>query len=55
MNRDIDENELRRFLIKEEVPLVFPLLAQAETGLITRKSLADWVVRFYMFHKNLSS
>ncbi|KAK2391962.1 mechanosensitive ion channel protein [Trifolium repens] len=36
--KDIDENELRRFLIKEEVPLVFPLLAQAETGLITISS-----------------
>jgi hypothetical protein len=45
MNRDIDENELRRFMIKEEVALVFPLLAEAETGLITRKSLANWVVR----------
>jgi len=52
MNRDIDENELRRFMIKEEVPFVFPLLAQADTGLITKKSLADWVVRFICLLKS---
>ncbi|XP_045800092.1 mechanosensitive ion channel protein 10-like [Trifolium pratense] len=52
--KDIDENELRRFLIKEEVPLVFPLLAQAETGLITRKSLADWVLKVYQERKALA-
>ncbi|AES73448.1 putative mechanosensitive ion channel MscS [Medicago truncatula] len=52
--QDIDENELRRFLIKEEVPLVFPLLAQSETGLITRKSLADWVLKVYQERKALA-
>lgn len=49
MNRYIDEDELRRFMIKEEVRLVFPLLAEPETGQITRKSLTDWVVRSSMF------
>ncbi|XP_004501436.1 mechanosensitive ion channel protein 10 [Cicer arietinum] len=51
---DIDEDELRRFLIKEEVPFVFPLLAQSETGLITRKSLADWVLKVYQERKALA-
>lgn len=45
MNRYIDEDELRRFMIKEEVRMVYPLLAEAETGQITRKSLTDWLVR----------
>ncbi|KAK2445826.1 mechanosensitive ion channel protein [Trifolium repens] len=52
--KDIDENELRRFMIKEEVPLVFPLLAQAETGLITRKSLANWVLKVYQERRALA-
>lgn len=56
MYRYIDEDELRRFMIKEEVRLVFPLLAQAETWQITRKSLTEWLVRSSssMFFKNLS-
>lgn len=53
MNSHIVEDELRRFMIKEEVRLVFPLVVQAETGLITRKSLTDWVVRSSIFVKNL--
>lgn len=44
MNRYIDEDELQRFMIKEEVRMVYPLLAAAETGQITRKSLTDWLV-----------
>ncbi|WJX35399.1 hypothetical protein P8452_23395 [Trifolium repens] len=52
--KDIDEDELRRFMIKEEVPLVFPLLAQPETGLITRKSLADWVLKVYQERRALA-
>ncbi|XP_058786013.1 mechanosensitive ion channel protein 10-like [Vicia villosa] len=51
---DIDEDELRRFMIKEEVPLIFPLLAQAETGLITRKSLTDWVLKVYQERRALA-
>ncbi|CAK8568466.1 unnamed protein product [Lathyrus sativus] len=51
---DIDEDELRRFMIKEEVILVFPLLAQAETGLITRKSLTDWVLKVYQERRALA-
>ncbi|KAL1337733.1 hypothetical protein AAHE18_10G159800 [Arachis hypogaea] len=50
----IDEYELRRFMIKEEVDLVYPQLAQAETGQITRKSLADWVLKVYQERKALA-
>ncbi|CAK8568468.1 unnamed protein product [Lathyrus sativus] len=52
--KDIDEDELRRFMNKEEVLLVFPLLAHAETGLITRKSLADWVLKVYQERRALA-
>ncbi|XP_061374979.1 mechanosensitive ion channel protein 10 [Gastrolobium bilobum] len=50
----IDEYELRRFMIMEEVHLVFPLLAQADTGQITRKSLTDWVLKVYQERKALA-
>lgn len=45
MNRYIDEEDLSRFMIKEEVDLIFPLLEGHETGHIERKALTDWVVR----------
>ena len=45
MTRYIDEDDLRRFMIKEEVDLVFPLFEGAETGRIDRKALTNWVVR----------
>ncbi|CAL0327147.1 unnamed protein product [Lupinus luteus] len=50
----IDEYDLRRFMIKEEVDLVFPLLEQAETGQITIKSLTDWVLKVYQERKALA-
>lgn len=35
-----------RFMIKEEVDLVFPLFdGAAETGRITRKAFTEWVVK----------
>ncbi|GMY28932.1 mechanosensitive ion channel protein 10 [Fagus crenata] len=40
----IDEDNLLRFMIKEEVDLVFPLFEGAETGRIDRKALTDWVI-----------
>lgn len=49
MSRYIDEDDLLRFMIKEEVDLVFPLLAGGETGRIDRKDLTDWVVRQFLF------
>ncbi|BAT78018.1 hypothetical protein LR48_Vigan04g232200 [Vigna angularis] len=50
----IDEEELRRFMIKEEVRMVYPLLAEAETGQITRKSLTDWLLKVYQERKALA-
>lgn len=52
--RYIDEFDLRRFLIKEEVDMVFPMIDVAETGQIDRKTLTEWVVcktflSFYFF------
>ena len=41
----IEEEDLLRFMIKEEVDLVFPLFdGAAETGRITRKAFTEWVV-----------
>ncbi|XP_010047384.2 mechanosensitive ion channel protein 10 [Eucalyptus grandis] len=48
-----DEDDLRRFMIKEEVDLIFPLLEGAEDGKIDRKSLTNWVVKVYHSHKAL--
>ncbi|VVB17125.1 unnamed protein product [Arabis nemorensis] len=50
----IDEDDLRRFMIKEEVDLVLPLIEGAETtGKITRKAFTDWVVQVYTSRKAL--
>lgn len=50
----IDEFDLRRFMIKEEVDIVFPLIDVAETGQIDRKALMDWVVKVYNGRKALA-
>ncbi|OIW14951.1 hypothetical protein TanjilG_30670 [Lupinus angustifolius] len=50
----IDEYDLRRFMIKEEVDLVFPQLEQAEMGQITIKSLTGWVLKVYQERKALA-
>ncbi|XP_027354947.1 mechanosensitive ion channel protein 10 [Abrus precatorius] len=50
----IDEDELRRFMIKEEVRVVYPLLTEAETGQITRKSLTNWLLKVYQERKALA-
>lgn len=47
--RFIEEEDLMRFMIKEEVDYVFPLFEGSETGRIDRKSLTDWVVRPFSF------
>ncbi|CAI9773158.1 unnamed protein product [Fraxinus pennsylvanica] len=39
----IDEMDLRRFMIKEEVDLVFPMIDVANTGQIDKKTLTEWV------------
>lgn len=50
----IDEYDLRRFLIKEEVDIVFPMIDVAETGQIDRKALTEWVVKVYQGRRALS-
>lgn len=50
----IDEEDLLRFMIKEEVDLVFPLFEGYETGRVDRKALTDWVVRVYNGRKALA-
>lgn len=47
------EDDLQRFMIKEEVDLVFPLLEGSETGQIDIKSLTNWVVKVYQGRKAL--
>ncbi|KAM6541891.1 hypothetical protein CsatB_006338 [Cannabis sativa] len=39
----IDEDDLLRFMIKEEVDLVFPMFG-SENGRVDRKALTDWVL-----------
>ncbi|XP_022858731.1 mechanosensitive ion channel protein 10-like isoform X2 [Olea europaea var. sylvestris] len=50
----IDEFDLRRFMIKEEVDFVFPMIDTAETGQINRKALTEWVVKVYKGRKALA-
>ncbi|KAJ4882980.1 Mechanosensitive ion channel protein 10 [Raphanus sativus] len=51
----IEEEDLLRFMIKEEVDLVFPLFdGAAETGRITRKAFTEWVVKVYTSRKALA-
>lgn len=52
--RHIDEMDLRRFMIKEEVDIVLPMIDVAETGHIDRKALTDWVVKVYNGRKALA-
>ncbi|KAH7523866.1 mechanosensitive ion channel protein 10 [Ziziphus jujuba] len=50
----IDEDDLLRFMIKEEVDLVFPMFEGAETGKIDRQALTDWVIKVYKGRKALA-
>ncbi|XP_010453270.1 PREDICTED: mechanosensitive ion channel protein 10 [Camelina sativa] len=51
----IEEEDLLRFMIKEEVDLVFPLFdGAAETGRITRKAFTEWVVKVYTSRRALA-
>ncbi|XP_027084594.1 mechanosensitive ion channel protein 10 isoform X1 [Coffea arabica] len=52
--RYIDEMDLRRFMIKEEVDIVLPMIDVAETGQIDRKALTHWVVKVYNGRKALA-
>ncbi|XP_073139276.1 mechanosensitive ion channel protein 10-like isoform X2 [Henckelia pumila] len=44
----------KRFMIKEEVDVVFPMIDVAETGQIDRKVLTEWVVKVYKGRKALA-
>ncbi|CAH9126589.1 unnamed protein product [Cuscuta epithymum] len=50
----IDEFDLRRFLIKEEVDMVLPMIDVADTREIDMKTLTEWVVKIYKDRKTLS-
>lgn len=50
----IDEYDLRRFMIKEEVDIVFPMIDVGETGQIDRKALTEWVVKVYKDRRALA-
>ena len=52
--RYIDEDDLFRFMSKEEVDNMLPLFEGAvETGKIKRKTLKNWLVNLY--HMSFSS
>ncbi|GMJ07589.1 mechanosensitive channel of small conductance-like 10 [Hibiscus trionum] len=53
-NRYIEEDDLLRFMVKEEVDLVFPLFEESHSGKISRKSFTNWVVKVYMDRKVLA-
>ncbi|CAA3001734.1 mechanosensitive ion channel 10-like [Olea europaea subsp. europaea] len=50
----IDELDLRSFMIKEEVDVVFPMIDVAETGQIDMKTLTEWVVKGFKGRKALA-
>ncbi|KAK6236697.1 hypothetical protein SCA6_012034 [Theobroma cacao] len=49
----IDEDDLLRFMIKEEVDHVFPLFEGSSTGKIDKKSFTNWVIKVYNDRKTL--
>ncbi|EOA26677.1 hypothetical protein CARUB_v10022756mg [Capsella rubella] len=49
----IEEDDMLRFMIKEEAELVLPLIEGAETGKITRKAFTEWVIKVYTSRKAL--
>ncbi|KAF5748352.1 mechanosensitive ion channel protein 10 [Tripterygium wilfordii] len=50
----IEEDDLLRFMIKEEVDLFFPLIEGYETGRIYRKALKEWVIKVFNGRKALA-
>ncbi|XP_057776325.1 mechanosensitive ion channel protein 10-like [Salvia miltiorrhiza] len=50
----IDEYDMRRFMLKEEVDIVFPMIDVGETGKIDRKALTEWVVKVYKDRRALA-
>ncbi|CAN1147917.1 Mechanosensitive ion channel protein 10 [Linum perenne] len=43
----IEEEDLLRFMIKEEVDLFFPLIEGSESGKVDKKAFTEWVVKVY--------
>ncbi|KAL8497133.1 hypothetical protein ACS0TY_020713 [Phlomoides rotata] len=52
--KHIDVLDLSRFMIKEEVEVVFPMIDVAETGQIDRRTLIEWVLQVYQSRKALA-
>ncbi|KAI3524062.1 hypothetical protein L1887_02686 [Cichorium endivia] len=50
----IEDIDLRRFMINEEVAMVFPMIDVAEKGQIDRKTLTEWVVKVFKGRKALA-
>ncbi|XP_010940811.1 mechanosensitive ion channel protein 10 isoform X1 [Elaeis guineensis] len=51
----IEEEDLKRFLTREEVHTIFPLFEGAlETGMIKKSAFRNWVVRAYRERKSLA-
>ncbi|BBH08231.1 mechanosensitive channel of small conductance-like 10 [Prunus dulcis] len=54
-SKHIEEDDLLRFMKKEEVDLVLPLFeGAAESGKIKRKALKNWLVNVYLERKSLA-
>ncbi|KAL8170541.1 hypothetical protein V2J09_022345 [Rumex salicifolius] len=55
MKRYIEEEDLARFLKREEIHTIFPFFEGAlETGRISKSSFRNWVVRAYLERKSLA-
>ncbi|KAM5566134.1 mechanosensitive ion channel protein 10 [Rosa sericea] len=50
----IEEWELSRFMIEEEVDLVWPLIDVTKTGRVDRNTLTEWVVKVFNGRKALA-
>ncbi|CAN1281514.1 Mechanosensitive ion channel protein 10 [Linum perenne] len=50
----IEEEDLLRFMIKEEVDLFFPLIEGSESGRIDKKAFTTWVVKVYNGRRTLA-
>ncbi|KAL4590171.1 hypothetical protein LXL04_003094 [Taraxacum kok-saghyz] len=50
----IEDIDLRRFMIQEEVDMVFPMIDVAEKGQIDRQTLTEWVVKVFNARKALA-
>nr|XP_043638159.1 mechanosensitive ion channel protein 10-like [Erigeron canadensis] len=49
----IEEEDLLRFMNREDVDMVLPMIGEEEIGKVNRKSVTNWVVSLYMKGKYL--